>query len=155
MLALPVRRLVVVLPLLGLLVASCAGYKNARDKLHATSFTFNDNVRWQRFRAAARSIPEPRREAWVVAMERAARSFTIADWDMVPVEIGDDTAVLHVDLVYLQSPGVTVQHMRRRQVWRHDLGDWTLESDIEVPYEESGAPPGLPDLVGPEPEAGS
>ena len=130
--------------LLATLAGGCAGYKNTMERLKDTTTRFNQNVRWQRFEAASKSILPEHREAWVASMERAARTFTIAEFEVKPVDMGSDRAVLHVDLAYFQQPGVVLKHMRRQQVWKQMDTEWYLASDKELPADDT-VPYAMPD----------
>ena len=138
-------------PLLAaLLVSACGpGYQSSREKLHETATRFNDNVRWQRYRAAAAALPLDRRESWVAAMQRASQHFTVADYEVRPVEVGPEQAVLEVDMVFHRVGGVVIEQMRRRQIWQYASGSWLLVSDMEIPHTEGPPPDSLPELQAP------
>ena len=130
-------------------------YKSRPEQLKVAVRTFNENVRWKRFRAAADRVPEDRREAWVRGMQRAGAAYTITDYEFSPVEIGDDKAIIQVDLTYHAIHGVVVKPMRRQQVWRWENNDWELESDSKVEIVKEQAPPAtaIPDFLVDEDEA--
>ncbi len=152
------RRPSATLPVLALLFAAATacgpGYRSPEEKLQDTATRFNDNVRWQRYRAAALALPLDRREAWVAAMERASRHFTVADYEVRPVEVGAEQAILQVDMVYHRVGGVVIEQMRRRQTWGYEGGGWLLVADVEIPRLEGPPPDSLPELSAPASTAG-
>lgn len=117
--------------------------------LRDTVLQFNDNVRWQRFREAAQVLPPHRRAAWVTAMARAGRVIQIDEYDMRPVQIGPDYAVIEVDLAYHRHDDMRVRTEKREQVWRLKDDVWLLESDREVVFEDQGLPGRFPELSAP------
>lgn len=132
-------------------IAGC-GMRTRADKLKEATLSYNNDVRWSRFRAAARALPPARREAWVAAMDNAARYIRILEYDMRAVRIEGDDAVFEIDLSYMRSPGVTVERKRRLQHWSYADGNWTLNREQEVELVQPGMdePPGdLPLLSDP------
>ncbi len=147
------RRLTLaVILLLGVSFLAACGMRTRADKLKEATLAYNSDVRWSRFRAAARNLPEDRRDAWVAAMDKAARYIRILEYDMRPVRIQGDEAVFEVDLSYMRAPGVTVERKRRRQHWSYESGSWTLEREEEVEFRPPlDEPPGdLPLLSAPD-----
>lgn len=133
--------------LLGVTVAGCASlYKSRGEQLKVTVRMFNENVRWKNFRTAGEMVEEERREGWVRAMEHAGSEFTITDYEISPVEVGDEHAVVQVDLGYHHIHGVVVRPMRRRQTWRWDNNEWQLEADREVEIAQEPPPAVIPDF---------
>ena len=132
----------------GVSTTGCAGIRATTERLKDTTRRFNENVRWQRFRAAGKSVLPAKRAAWVAAMERAAATFRVAEFEITPVQVDGDKAVLHVDLAYFREPNPTVQRMRRKQVWEKVDGDWMLATDVEVHLDAGPPPDAFPDLGG-------
>jgi hypothetical protein len=132
----------------------CSGfYKTSGEKLKIEVRRFNENVRWQRFRAAAKSIPTERRDDWVGAMEHAATALRITDYDVRPVEVGTDIALMDVDIGYHRIDQVVIKRVRRRQTWRYEGGGWMLESETDIPIVDGPVPENLPRLQA-APESG-
>jgi len=125
--------------------------KNQTEVLRDEVMRFNENVRWGRYRAAATQLPRERREGWVSSMESAGRTFRILEYEMRPQMVGEDTAIVVVDVTYHANHDVVIQRTRRRQVWKHD-GDWYLDAEHEVAFEDAPAPEKFPEF-GPPPEA--
>jgi hypothetical protein len=145
-----IRRALVILALAGAVTACNGGLKTASEKLRDASFSFNEDVRWQRFRVAARALPPQRREAWIAAMQRAATAFRVVDFELRPVSIGDTRALVEVDLTYYRYPALTIEQQRRRQDWRYADGVWTLVGDTEyVPPPGGELPDKMPELLSP------
>ncbi|MGM0575482.1 MAG: hypothetical protein ACQEXJ_07100 [Myxococcota bacterium] len=122
------------------------GYRTKREKLQDTARQFNDDLRWKRLRSAAQAVPVERRTSWLARMERSSRAFTIVDYELTPVEIRDEVAVLQVDVSYHRAGGVHMKRTRRQQVWRYHSEGWKLDADKEVPREDRPPPEGLPDF---------
>jgi len=140
------------LVLIGFLIASVLGgcqTTSSSQKLRDAVLHFNDNVRWQRYREAARALPPHRRAAWTTAMTRMGRMVSIDEYDMTPVEVGDDYAVISVDLAYHRHDDMRVKREKREQIWRFIEGAWVLESDSEVAIDERRLPERFPELSAP------
>ena len=146
------RALAIVLAVfaVGALAGGCGGFKNATERLKITTQKFNENIRWQRFSTAAKSVVEPKRVTWTRAMELAGRTFRIQDYEITPIDLGDEVATMHVDLTYTQTPGVIIQHMRRKQTWKKVEGEWYLDGDVEVKFEEAPPVDKMPDFAASE-----
>jgi len=142
------KRAVLLLSLLTIVATGCAT-SSPREQLHDVVLHFNDNVRWQRYREAARALPPRRRAAWVKAMSRMGRVVRISEYDMRPVEVGDTYAVIEVDLSYHRQDDLVVRREKREQMWRLVEGVWQLESDTEVVVEEGQLPDRFPELSAP------
>lgn len=145
------RALVLVWALALVLASISSGCSSATSsqKLRDTVLHFNDNVRWQRYRDAARALPPRRRAAWVTAMSRVGRVVSIDEYDMRPVEVGKDYAVIEVDLSYHRRDDLKVRREKRQQIWRLVEGAWILESDREVVLDEHQLPDRFPELLAP------
>lgn len=129
-------------------LAACGSTKTRPQQLRETVRVYNDNVRWKRFHAAARHIPQRQRDRWLHQAERAGKSMVIVDYEAIPVTIGDERAVIAVDLAYYRMPGVVVERARRKQVWVYKSGDWRLESErITAVPEPDATPAELPELL--------
>ncbi|MEZ4269263.1 MAG: hypothetical protein R3F39_23140 [Myxococcota bacterium] len=137
------------LTLLLALGACSPAYQTNKDALRDDSQRFNENLRWQRFREASVSVAPEVREAWLHSQERAGSVFNIADYEIKPVEVGREHAVLLVDLIFHRVGDVTVHQQRRRQIWRYQKGTWFIESDREIPREDGPPPDALPEFGDP------
>jgi hypothetical protein len=133
------------------LASTSSGCSNATtsEKLRDTVLHFNDNVRWQRYRDAARALPPRRRAAWVTAMSRFGQVVSIDEYDMRPVEVGEDFAVIEVDLAYHRHDDLKVHREKRQQMWWLVDGAWMLKSDEKVILDESKLPDRFPELTAP------
>ena len=134
------------------LITSClAGCQatSSSQKLRDAVLHFHDNVRWQRYREASRALPPHRRAAWTTAMTRMGQMIRIDEYDMRPVEIGDDYAVIEVDLAYHRHDDMRVKREKRQQFWRLVEGTWVLESDSEITIDDRGLPQKFPELSPP------
>lgn len=138
-----------VMALLALSVLPSCRTASSSQKLRDAVLHFHDNVRWQRYREAARALPPHRRAAWTTAMTRMGRMVSIDEYDMRPVEVGDDYAVIEVDLAYHRHDDMRVKREKRQQTWRFVEGAWVLESDAEVALDERGLPERFPELSAP------
>ena len=116
-------------------VACTAAFKGQAEQLKDEVVQFNENVRWGRYRAAARWVPGKHRDLWVRQMERAGQVFRITDYEVTPVEISPELAVMYVDVSYHRVGGVLVERSRRKQTWKY-VDTWTLASEKEIPIED-------------------
>jgi hypothetical protein len=126
---------------------ACGGFNSDRDALQEAVRSYNDNLRWERYREASTALPADRREGWVRSMERAGRTIRVVDYEITPVEVAETQAIVIVDLTYYRQPAVTLVQSRRMQTWRHAEGRWHLEADEEAPLEEEPPPTTLPELA--------
>ena len=136
--------------LLAVCVASsapaCSGLmKTESEKLRDEVRRFNENVRWGRYRAAATRLPVERRDVWIASMERAGRTFRILEYEVRPVAVQGDMAVILVDMVYHATHDMVIRRVRRRQVWR-DKGGWYLESEHQLTPQSMPPPDVFPDF---------
>ena len=141
-------RVLIVLCLLMVNASGCSTL-SPKEKLHDVVLHFNDNIRWQRYREAARAIPPRRRSAWVKAMRRMGQMVRIDEVEMRPVEVNSDFAIIEVDLSYHRQDDLRVRTEKREQVWRFEDEAWHLESDREIIVEEGVLPDRFPELSGP------
>jgi len=149
----PVILILTTLFLLGPVSAGCAGSGNMSptEKLKRIAYRFNENVRWQRFEHASKNVPLERREIWVAAMERAAHSLRIVEYEMRPVLLTEDVSILELDLTYYRMHDHVIAHQRRRQVWKNEEGGWILKSDKEYVRKKPAEPvDNFPDLEAPD-----
>ncbi len=136
--------------LLGAGAAACNAYTSPREKLQDATLAYHNGVRWQRYEIAARALPPERRQAWVQAMERLARSVHILDFELVPIEVGDERAIVEVDIAYTRAAAMVVERMRRRQSWTYVEGAWRLtgEEEVALPVpDEDEAPATWPEFA--------
>ena len=131
---------------IGLQSAACgAMFKGQAEQLKDEVVQFNENVRWGRYRAAARWLPAKHADGWVRQMERAGQAFRITDYEVTPVEVAEEHAVMHVDVSYHRVNGVLIETMRRKQTWKFVDG-WKLQSEKEIPLERN-LPDKMPDFL--------
>lgn len=126
--------------------AGCAGIKGQREKLKITTARYNDDVRWGRLKPASDSVIADQRKVWWAAMERAAERFKIMDYELTPFEVGDDYAILVLDMTFMAKGDMRVLRQKREQRWEYMDGNWFLVRDIEAPRAALPEPEGLPDL---------
>ncbi len=139
----------IVMALLASWVLSGCSTASSSQKLQDAVLQFHDNVRWQRYREASRALPPHRRVAWTTAMTRMGRMVSIDEYDMRPVEIGNDYAVIEVDISYHRHDDMRVKREKRQQSWRFINGAWVLESDTEIALDDRGLPERFPELSAP------
>ena len=120
-----------------------------KQKLHDVVLHFNDNVRWQRYREAARALHPRRRSAWITAMRRMGQVVSIGEYEIRPVEVAESYAIIEVDLSYHRQDDLRVRTEKREQVWRLEKGKWHLESDREIIVDQSQLPDRFPELSAP------
>ena len=82
-------------------------------------------------------------------MTRMGRMVKVDEYDMNPVEVGDDYAVIEVDLAYHRHDDMRVKREKREQIWRFIEGAWVLESDSEVAIDNRRLPERFPELSAP------
>ena len=117
----------------GAALIGCSGTGNLSptEKLKRIAHRFNENVRWQRFEHASKNLPMERRELWVAAMEHAAHSLRIVEYEMRPVLLTESLSIVELDLTYYRVHDHVIAHQRRRQVWKNEDSGWVLQSDKE------------------------
>lgn len=133
---------VLLLGVLPLASASCAALYRSRpgEELKRSVRRFHEDLRWERYRSAARHLAPERRDEWVRAMREAGRSMRITEYRAQPVRVGDERAVVEVYLRYRDRDGVHVSRAMRRQVWRRRGGEWQLVEERTLDPGRRGGP---------------
>ena len=129
----------------------CTKFVKGRTELLREEVSrFNDNVRWGRYRTAAKQLPAERRDIWIASMERAGRAFRILEYEVRPQVVQGDQAVVLVDMVYHPVNDVVIRRVRRRQVWKN-AGGWYLDSEHQIDAHRVAPPERFPEFgQGPE-----
>ena len=119
--------------------------KSRTEVLREEVSRFNDNVRWGRYRTAAKQLPAERRDVWIASMERAGKAFRILEYEVRPQVIEGEHAIVLVDMVYHPVDDVVIRRVRRRQVWKNE-GGWFLASEHQVDAQRAAPPDRFPEF---------
>ena len=119
--------------------------KSRTELLREEVARFNDNVRWGRYRTAAKQLPSERRDVWIASMERAGRAFRILEYEVRPQVVNGDQAIVLVDMVYHPTNDVVIRRARRRQVWKN-VGGWYLDSEHQIDAQRTAPPDRFPEF---------
>ncbi len=119
--------------------------KGRTELLREEVARFNDNVRWGRYRTAAKQLPPERRDVWIASMERAGRAFRILEYEVRPQVVQGDQAVVLVDMVYHPINEAVIRRVRRQQVWKN-AGGWYLDSEHQVDAHRVAPPERFPEF---------
>lgn len=107
--------------------------------------TFNEGVRWERFSAAAISIPPPQRSQFVDEMDQRASDLKITDYEVVNVvPRGDREARVQIKLSWYRVSEGTVRETHAIQTWEHHGKVWLMVEEARLRGAEM---PGLPDPI--------
>jgi hypothetical protein len=92
---------------------------------------FNDGVRWERFAAAASSIPPPERSQFVDDMDQRAGDVKITDYEVVRVDPhGEREARVQIKLTWYKASEGTVHETHAMQTWeRHGKVWWMVDEN--------------------------
>jgi hypothetical protein len=90
---------------------------------------FNEGVRWERFSAAATSIPPSLRSQFVDEMDQRAGDLKITDYEVVNVaQRGEREAQVQVKLSWYRASEGTVHQTHAIQTWeRHGKVWWIVD----------------------------
>ena len=130
---------------LGLVVSACAASIMPPERgLRETVTTFNEDLRWRRYRQAAQVVPARYRDMWIQHQEKAGKGVRITEYEVRPAQALEQHAWVDVDIDFHRYDDFTVKKVRRRQEWRVIDNVWMIVSDREVPREEKAAPQDMP-----------
>lgn len=114
--------------------------------------TFNEGVRWERFSAAATSIPPPQRSQFVDEMDQRASDLKITDYEVVNVvPRGDREARVQIKLSWYRVSEGTVRETHAIQTWERHGKIWLM---VEESHLRGAEMPGLPDPIQTESRCG-
>lgn len=123
-------------------LGACTHYRTPGDRLRMSVMDYNNSIRWQYWKAAAKYVPPDKREDFVTRKEAQQDTFRVTEYEVRDVDHDDSVdppeARVLVDFTWHRYPSLTVQHTRVRQTWKMLVDDWTLLDQEEVEIE---APP--------------
>lgn len=132
--------LVVTLGLAGGAGAGCAHVPRGESLMDAVR-TYNDGVRWERFTAAAATVPSRERDAFLDEREALAEDLRISDYEVVRVkDTGGDVADVQVKLTWYKDSEGTVRETWAKQRWERQGKAWRITDERKVRGEDM---PGL------------
>ena len=104
---------------------------------------FNEGIRWERFSAAATSIPPPQRSQFVDEMDQRASDLKITDYEIVNVAPrGSDEARAQIKLSWYKASEGTVHETHAIQTWERHGKVWLMVDEARLRGAEM---PGLSD----------
>lgn len=124
-------------------LVGCPHYRSPGDRLRMAVMEYNDGIRWQRWKEAARFLPPDKRDEFLERKEAEAGSFRVTEFEVHDVrhEQQDDAADVIVEFTWHRYPSLTVHRTRVRQHWVFRRSEWILLSQEEVkPPEPSDDP---------------
>jgi hypothetical protein len=94
---------------------------------------FNDDVRWGRFAAAAKSIPPAQRSQFVDEMDERADDLKITDYEIVRVDPqGGREARVHIKLSWYRASQGTVHETHALQSWERHGKAWRMVDETRL-----------------------
>lgn len=101
----------------------------SENDLAASIQQFNEGVRWERFSAAATSIPPALRSQFVDEMDQRASGLKITDYEVLNVAPhGDREARAQIKLSWYRASEGTVHETHAIQTWeRHGKVWWMVD----------------------------
>jgi hypothetical protein len=132
--------------LVTVLVLGCgAPQHSSHDELADSIRQFNDGVRWERFAAAASSLPPLQRSQFVDEMDERATDLKITDYEVVKVDPrGDKEAHVQVKLSWYKASDGSVKETHALQTWELHGKTWLMVDESRLRGAEM---PGLPESV--------
>jgi hypothetical protein len=132
--------------LITILVVGCGAPQiHGQDDLSESIRSFNEGVRWERFAAAASSLPPPQRAQFVDEMDERATDLKITDYEVVKVDPrGDREARVQVKLSWYKSSDGAVHETHALQTWERHGKSWLMVDETRLRGAEM---PGLPESV--------
>lgn len=115
--------------LLLLVLAACGHVPRAEGLMDAVR-TYNEGVRWERFTAAAATVPARERDAFLDEREELADDLRITDYEVVRVkDKGPDAADVQVKMIWYQDSVGTVRETWARQRWERQGKAWRITGE--------------------------
>jgi hypothetical protein len=106
---------------------------------------YNDGIRWERFAAAATSIPPPQRSQFVDEMDQRASDLKITDYDVVKVDPrGEREAHVQIKMSWYKASEGTVRETHALQTWERHGKIWLMVDETRLRGAEM---PGLSESV--------
>lgn len=106
---------------------------------------FNEGVRWERFAAAASSLPPPQRAQFVDEMDERASDLKITDYEVVKVDPhGSREAKVQVKLSWYKASEGKLRETHAIQTWERHGKVWWMVDESRLRGAEM---PGLPESV--------
>jgi len=132
--------------LITVLVLGCgAPQVRSESDLSESIRTFNEGVRWERFAAAATSIPPPERSQFVDDMDERSADVKITEYEVVKVDPrGEREAHVQVKLSWYKNSEGTVHETHALQTWERHGQSWLMVDETRLRGAEM---PGLPEPV--------
>src|SRR5262249_20176588 len=94
---------------------------------------FNDGVRWERFAAAASSIPPKQRSQFVDEMDQRAGDLKITDYEIVNVDSrGERAARVQIKLSWYKASEGTVHETHAIQTWERHGQIWMMVDESRL-----------------------
>jgi hypothetical protein len=121
--------------LISVLVLLACGGPQARGEadLSESIRQFNEGVRWERFSAAATSIPPPQRSHFVDEMDQRASDLKITDYEIVNVAPrGDREARVQIKLSWYRASEGTVHETHAIQTWERHGKSWLMVDETRL-----------------------
>ena len=106
---------------------------------------FNDGVRWERFSAAASSLPPPQRSQFVDDMDQRASDLKITDYEVLRVDPhGPQEARVQIKLSWYKASEGTLRETHAMQTWELHGKNWWMVDETRLRGAEM---PGLAESV--------
>jgi hypothetical protein len=111
--------------------AACGAAPHGETLMEAVR-TYNDGVRWQRFAAAAKSVPARQREEFLDEREELAEDLRITDYEVVRVKEKGEAADVQVKLTWYKDSEGTVRDTWAKQAWERRGKAWRIVGESRV-----------------------
>ena len=110
-------------------LAACGGPQRGSDTLKESILNYNEGVRWERYEAAATSLPPKQRSEFVDEMDQRAKDLNISQYDIVRVDKPTrKVAKVHVKVAWYKDSEGTLRETHAVQTWeRHGKTWWMME----------------------------
>lgn len=124
---------------LALCVAACGAAPKGQTLMDAVR-TYNDGVRWERFAAAASTVPAREREEFLDEREELAEDLRISDYEIVRVKDRGEAADVQIKLTWYKDSEGTVRKTWAKQAWERHGKAWRI---VEESWVRGADMPGL------------
>lgn len=126
-----------------LLLACGAPQVRSEHDLSESIRQFNEGIRWERFAAAATSIPPPQRSQFVDEMDQRASDLKITDYEIVNVAPrGSNEAHVQIKLSWYKASEGTVHETHAIQTWERHGKVWLMVDETRLRGAEMSGLPG-------------